>query len=189
MARLFWCRSRIHCSSPCTDPFDEIPITHDRSTRSEKSGIPLLWFFGGLTVVVATVAGFYLTSHFRSLDVSKDHPLWPDVSLLDASPSQTKSVWISDYGEVVLYENPEGFVRETYTYENGEIRGKFLENELHGIWRQTAESDVACTTAIEGSIYWGRLVFSFNSDFTAFEGQWGSCDTAPQNKWNGTRQN
>ena len=101
-----------------------------------------------------------------------------------------KSVWATEYGEIILYKTSEGLVRGTYTYKDSEIRGVIVDNALHGTWRQVEEGVVACSTEIEGSPYWGRLVFFFNSDLSAFEGKWGYCSgTALDGKWDGERRN
>lgn len=140
-------------------------------------------------VVVAAVAGF-LT--WRAM-----HPTWEfrDVAQnagdsadgAGFSLAGNRSRWITDYGELDLYEQVNGAVSGEYPRRNGNIVGTLTGSELHGYWTEDV-SDVACGTERDGSIYWGRVIFRFDDALEEFEGVWGYCDTALEYGWNGTRR-
>lgn len=94
-----------------------------------------------------------------------------------------------DFGPVTLViDQATGLVTGTYPKYNGKIFGEAAKSlnggvTLTGTWVQP-KSDQACATAVQGSRYWGRLVFSQGANAAQPRGTWSYCDAAPNRPWN-----
>ena len=78
----------------------------------------------------------------------------------------------TDFGEMHLRVNGDR-IKGTYKHREGKIEGVLKGNKLTGTWTQTNGK--------------GKIIFIFNSDFSKFTGKWGSNDSSPNGKWNGTK--
>lgn len=94
-----------------------------------------------------------------------------------------------DFGPVTLViDRATGLVTGTYPKYNGKIFGEAAKTlnggvTLTGTWVQP-RSDQACATAVHGSRYWGKLVFSQGANAAQPKGTWSYCDAAPNRPWN-----
>jgi len=70
-----------------------------------------------------------------------------------------------------------------YNKDNGELTGVLYDRTLDGFWIED-NSGRRCSTPKNGRYYWGRISLEFTGD--GFTGQWGYCNDAPTNPWNGT---
>lgn len=80
----------------------------------------------------------------------------------------------TDFNEMTLQQSG-NHVTGTYKHANGRIDGTLNGNTLTGWWYQDNGK--------------GRIVFVFNSDFTAYTGKWSYDDAEPSSVWNGTKTN
>lgn len=78
----------------------------------------------------------------------------------------------TDFKEMTLSQNGTS-VNGSYKHDNGRIEGTLNGNVLTGWWYQSSSK--------------GRLVFVFNSDFSAFSGKWSYDNAEPSSAWNGKR--
>lgn len=78
----------------------------------------------------------------------------------------------SDFNELTLSQNGSS-VTGNYKHDNGRVEGTLNGNTLTGWWYQSSSK--------------GRLIFVFNSDFTAFTGKWSYDNAEPSSVWNGKR--
>ncbi len=69
-------------------------------------------------------------------------------------------------------------------YPNQQLEGSLSGNTLSGYWTKNS-SGRRCTTAYNGSFYWGRIRFVF--DGSTFSGGWGHCGDEPTKQWTGSR--
>jgi hypothetical protein len=81
-------------------------------------------------------------------------------------------VFSSDFNELTILQSGNK-ITGTYKYSNGRIEGTLNGRTLTGFWFQDNGK--------------GKMIFEFNSDFTAFTGKWGNNDSEPSGKWNGKR--
>jgi hypothetical protein len=88
-------------------------------------------------------------------------------------------VWQSDYGEITF-----GMTSSTYTNDSGRMFYEINGNVLSGFWVEGSSAQ-GCGSEMDGSVYWGRIEFTFNDDFTEFTGLWSYCDAEPTQSWNG----
>lgn len=123
----------------------------------------LLFFFSALTAVLVRNGKWV----FQAPPVSSTQP----TQIGGVSLAARKSVWKSEYGEIVLTELDDGFVTGNYAFESGVITGYLIDRKLHGYWREDSEPDVACEKPGEDTKRWGRLIFRFASDLSSFEGK------------------
>jgi hypothetical protein len=91
---------------------------------------------------------------------------------VNTTNTQIKGTYKTDFGEMSLHVNGNR-VTGTYKYRDGKVEGILNGNTLTGTWTQSNGK--------------GRLVFVFNSDFSAFTGKWNYNDNNPTSKWNGTK--
>lgn len=99
------------------------------------------------------------------------------------------SPWETSSGKMILVAGPGKTFRGSFDWHKG---GRII-GSVDGPRRLVAyaihsESNTTrCVTLRDGSYYWGRWVFTFNSDWSAFEGLWSHCDQEPSNAWSGKR--
>lgn len=96
-------------------------------------------------------------------------------------------VWNTTYGDMTFPNVSSGNLRAPYTGEKGTIIGNLSSSKLTGHWVEDASAR-KCTSQMEGSFYWGKMTFTFNSGFTTFNGTWGYCEEAPARSWTGTKK-
>jgi len=86
--------------------------------------------------------------------------------------TQIEGTYKTDFNEMTLHINGNR-VTGTYKYKDGRVEGTLNGHTLTGTWTQSNGK--------------GRLVFVFNSDFSAFTGKWNYNNNNPTSKWNGTK--
>lgn len=91
--------------------------------------------------------------------------------------------WETDFGPMELTESGQA-VTGAYALEGGKILGTRSANQLSAYWTQN-KSARKCDKAVNGSYFYGRVVFDFSA--TAFVGKWGYCEDAPADAWSGKR--
>ncbi|MDO9258210.1 MAG: hypothetical protein Q7U54_22045 [Bacteroidales bacterium] len=84
----------------------------------------------------------------------------------------TSGTYTTDFNEMTITQNGNK-VTGTYKHQNGKVEGTLSGHTLTGLWFQDNGK--------------GKMVFEFNSDYTAFTGKWGYNEATPSGKWNGTR--
>ncbi len=97
-------------------------------------------------------------------------------------------VYQSNWGRITFFNNN---ARAEYpSNDNGRLVGEFDKNlrTFSGYWIED-KADRGCGTALEGSIYWGRIEIKFERDFSQFNGNWSYCDEPldPNRTWTGKR--
>lgn len=93
-------------------------------------------------------------------------------------------IWKTSEGRMVIkHSHPD--VSGEYAQDGGRIIGTLDGQVLTGFWIENG-SGVTCDTARDGSVHWGRIVFTFDEAFASFAGKWGYCDQAPTRNWTGT---
>lgn len=91
--------------------------------------------------------------------------------------------WDTDFGPMELAENGDA-VTGSYALEGGKILGTRSANQLTAYWTQN-KSTRKCEKAVNGSHFYGRIVFDFTAN--AFVGKWGYCEDMPADTWSGKR--
>lgn len=94
-------------------------------------------------------------------------------------------VYTTDFNDMTITRWDAGGVEGVYEYGGGRVRGVAEGSTVTGYWYQDA-SPISCGTQRDGTAYYGRVVWRFNADRSAFTGSWGHCDDAPDRDWNGT---
>jgi hypothetical protein len=100
-------------------------------------------------------------------------------SAASPDPNVALGVWQSDYGEITF-----GLTSSTYTNDSGRMFYEINGNVLSGFWVEGSSAQ-GCASEMDGSVYWGRIEFTFNDEFTEFTGLWSYCDAEPTAAWNG----
>ena len=88
------------------------------------------------------------------------------------SSQNTSGTYTTDFNEMTITQNGNK-VTGTYKHQNGRVEGTLSGHTLTGFWFQDNGK--------------GKMIFEFNSDYTAFTGKWGYNEATPSGKWNGTR--
>ncbi|MBT5220315.1 MAG: hypothetical protein HOM16_12660 [Woeseia sp.] len=107
-------------------------------------------------------------------------------------------VWKTSYGDVYFPKYTSNDVRGAYwSYpesngkaDNGRILGSIDGDKLVGYWVEDS-GESPCETEKDGSLFWGRVSFKANEDFSVISGGWGGCDNEPDGGdagWVGTRE-
>ena len=113
-------------------------------------------------------------------------------ALADSSPN-IAGVWQTTYGPleftVTDIKDANGAVigkaaSAPYKSEGGTVSGELKGATLVGHWHEPHSSQ-ACATKRGGTLYWGRIEFTFNGD--SYDGRWGYCDEKPERGWTGSR--
>lgn len=108
-------------------------------------------------------------------------------SVVNVQPTRILGIWDSSEGLMQLQADG-GEVTGEYG-EDGEIIGVFSQTtEFKGYWIQPRSSK-SCATERNGSLYWGRLELTFESEAQdVFSGRWSYCDGDPTSTgWDGNR--
>jgi len=69
----------------------------------------------------------------------------------------------------------------TVNFQSAEDNGKW-----EGYWIESSGSQ-RCDTKIEGSHYWGMVLFQFNETYNEFVGTWDNCGEGKKFEWTGER--
>ena len=88
------------------------------------------------------------------------------------------------YGIVTF--NSSGPRAADYPSDNGRLFGNYSESVLSGYWVETKAAR-KCSTPKDGTLYWGKIRFTFDFYFNEYHGVWGYCDDEPKSKWSGKR--
>ena len=102
--------------------------------------------------------------------------------------TENESIFVFS-GTLDLSVAPDAAVTGRYTAgltAHGNIRGSLKQNVVTGIWIATGFS-TSCDTAIEGNYSWGKFEWTFNENFTTFEGNSSRCNGPFSYLWNGAR--
>ncbi len=89
---------------------------------------------------------------------------------------------------MTLRDHGGGKLTGTYTQDEGRVFFAGPENRLDGHWVERSSAQ-KCSTQMDGSHDWGRMVVVFDAALSSFQGLWSYCD-APlisANKSTGTR--
>ena len=84
----------------------------------------------------------------------------------------TSGTYTTDFKEMTIAQTGNK-VTGTYKHMNGRVEGTLNGHTLTGLWFQDNGK--------------GKMIFEFNSDYSAFTGKWGYNEATPTGKWNGTR--
>jgi len=84
----------------------------------------------------------------------------------------TSGTYTTDFKEMTISQSGNK-VTGTYKHLNGRVEGTLNGHTLTGLWFQDNGK--------------GKMIFEFNSDYSAFTGKWGYNEATPSGKWNGTR--
>lgn len=97
-------------------------------------------------------------------------------------------VWETNWGTLRIYRYG-NIIAGWYTDDYGEIAGKLIDKHtIEGTWAENG-SDRTCENDLYGRHNIGRVVITFNEDFTAFTTKWGYCNDEPTSTdWNGKRK-
>ena len=97
-------------------------------------------------------------------------------------------IWETNWGTLHVYRYGDS-IAGWYTDDYGEIAGKLIDNHtIEGIWAEN-DSNTECEKDLYGRKHIGRVIFTFNNDFTSFTTKWGYCDNEPTNTdWSGHRE-
>ncbi|MBI1407818.1 MAG: hypothetical protein GC145_17020 [Caulobacter sp.] len=119
----------------------------------------------------------------------------PPRYVLDYEPDEIGNVYDSDFGPTTLTRWDRAGAAGRYAGDGS--AGGWFEGErelgsesagrgdiITGYWVQ-ASAATRCDTARNGSYYWGKIQFHFNTDRSEFIGFWGACDGTPLDRWNG----
>ena len=91
--------------------------------------------------------------------------------------------WTSSEGGSMSINQNGPDVAATYNLKNGRVLGILSGRVLNGYWLQSS-SDRRCSTAYDGSYYWGRVTLTFAG--TSYSGHWSYCNDAPHSPWTGS---
>ncbi len=72
-----------------------------------------------------------------------------------------------------------------YGTDRGRVLGTLRGSIIDGYWVET-DSNEKCSTAKDGSYYWGRIVATLEARGPRFNGKWNYCDGTPNKDWTGT---
>lgn len=95
-----------------------------------------------------------------------------------------RSVYSTTYGDWTPEYRGSGEYWGRYPEDSGRIFGTLSGYTFDGYWAEGSSSQ-RCSTQKDGSYYWGRMVMSFNADYSSFEGKYGYCDATPSRGWDG----
>ncbi len=106
-----------------------------------------------------------------------------------ATSSSWAGTWKTSHGKMILVAGPGKTFRGSFDWHKG---GRIIGSvdgprRLVAYWIHSESNTPRCVTERDGSYYWGRYVFTFNSDWSAFEGLVSSCDEKPSGAWSGKR--
>lgn len=99
------------------------------------------------------------------------------------APPAFAGEWSTSYGSMSLPDQPRpGALRAPYSHDNGRIVGEMLipkcldtcGPQVRGVWVE-ADSAHECSSAKDGSYYWGNVELDFNVQYTSFSGHWDYC--------------
>lgn len=95
--------------------------------------------------------------------------------------------WSTSDGTLHLYQVGEDVIG-WYNIDDGEIYTWFTSsNTLEGRWVE-GTSSTACDGEYWGSNAWGKILITFNSDFTEFDAKWNYCEQEPtRGDWSGKK--
>ncbi|GEM_PF-1040999 len=99
-------------------------------------------------------------------------------------PHPSEGVWDTSEG-VLTFTQIGSVVRGSYSQDNGKIDGTMNANVLDGYWVENS-SNQRCSSAYNGSYYWGRIHFVFSGN--TFSGAWGYCTANPDHPWTGKKR-
>lgn len=91
--------------------------------------------------------------------------------------------WTSSEGGSMSVNQNGVNISASYNLKNGRVLGVLSGSVLNGYWVQSS-SDRRCSTAYDGSHYWGRVTLTFTD--TSYSGYWSYCNDVPRSPWTGT---
>jgi len=96
--------------------------------------------------------------------------------------------WSTSNGTLHLYQVGNE-VLGWYNVDDGEIHAWLINsNILEGRWVE-ATSSTACDGEFWGSKAWGKIIITFNNDFSEFDAKWNYCEEEPtMGDWSGKKE-
>ena len=90
--------------------------------------------------------------------------------------------WLSLSGQLTFVRLGQGDYEGKYVSKGWlRLRGILEGDTFEGHWTGPS-APKACEVARDGSLYWGRVRFTFDAEFTRFDGNWTYCD---ETRWSG----
>lgn len=102
-----------------------------------------------------------------------------------ANAGDVSGTWETDYGTIKFIPTSGNQVTGTYDNKSARITGTFEGGLLKGHWVRPGTQG-SCRP-LYGETNWGRVVFKFNDNFTAFYGNFDYCDNSPSKGWEGVK--
>jgi outer membrane protein OmpA-like peptidoglycan-associated protein len=91
---------------------------------------------------------------------------------------QINGRWATNWGELHLYKYGKT-IAGWYDNDGGEILGTFIDDHtIEGKWVENG-SEKNCNELVYDRSHWGKLIITFNTDFTEFTAKWGYCSENP----------
>lgn len=104
-----------------------------------------------------------------------------------AAADPTGAVYSSNWGDMTISRWDSDSAAGRFDHRSGRFEGMRRGNVVTGYWFQE-ESGQRCERPRNGSYYYGRAVYRFNADQSAFTGEWSYCDEPASQRWNGERK-
>ncbi len=97
-------------------------------------------------------------------------------------------IWETNWGTMYIYRYG-NIIAGWYTDDYGEIAGKLInEHTIEAVWAENSSAET-CENDLYGRHNIGKVILTFDKDFTSFTGKWGYCSDEPtETNWNGTRK-
>jgi len=121
---------------------------------------------------------------YKNYLTQKEREMMPETVYL--MNNELAGLWDSTYGVLDFEKVGENSFHGKYTYGEGKLYGKLIDNTLSGYYTENEEAQ-RCSTEKYDSYYWGTFKFEFNNDFSGFKGLWAECELPLESKWNGER--
>lgn len=130
-------------------------------------------------LILATIGGSIATAAPDSAQASEP------IANAQASGAVGNVYETIDWGQLTVTEWGANSFAARYTHEGGgQIKARRDGMKIDGTWSQPTSAE-RCDSKRDGSYYHGRMTFTFDAALDAFAGQWGYCDGAPDQTWNG----
>lgn len=134
-----------------------------------------------LLVLVIGVIFYFLNDKAIERDRVESAP-----EIVYITENELGGLWDTNYGVLDFEKIGKNSFHGKYSYGDGKLYGKLIDNKLSGYYTESEENQ-KCSTMKYETYYWGTYEFEYNNNFTEFKGYWGACDLARESKWTGKK--
>lgn len=174
---------------------DNVGSTEDNLKLSQERALTVKRFFVdscGIDSALLTINAYGETNPVADNNTAEGRQKNRRVEIIvfpsSVNTHDVTGIWETNWGTMYIYRYGNK-IAGWYTEDYGEISGKLInKHTIEAVWAENSSAET-CENDLYGRHNIGKVIFTFDKDFTSFTAKWGYCNKKPTyTDWYGKRK-